>query len=155
MRFALLFLTVLPTVLLSGCGGEGFSASDDAQVRLSGRSSEYNGEYADFSGDLGVEIGRDTVLTVRSGGRRLRLVLREDVLGKGQTYDLDDSGEASATYDEDDDGLWVAVDGRVWVTEEILGRFTVRLSDLEFEPADEEENAALGTFDIDGTLRRR
>ena len=151
---ALLFLLLA----LTGCGGDegGDPNRDTGSFVLSSTSTDYNGYFADFDGDLTREIGNeDMTITVTSGFRRFRIVLGDDVLKKGQIFDLDDPDEARATYDEGSDKAWVALGGRAEVTDELLGNFTVRLRDLKFDRADDEENQALGRFNLDGRLYRR
>lgn len=150
----LLALLALLTPLV-GCGGDEV-AEGDSEIKFSGSSSDYNGYFSNYSARLGRSIGRDTTtITVDSGARHFRIVLRDDVLKKGERFDLDDSGEATATYDEGSDKVWVAVSGRAEVTEEVLGKFTVRLRSLRFEAKDDESNEALGDVQIDGRLIRR
>lgn len=149
---------ILLLLLLAGCGGgkAGASDRDTGNLDLSSTSSDYNGYFSDLDGDLSRDIGNeDTTITATSGFRRFRIIMGDDVLKKGQIFDLDDADEARATCDEGSDKVWVAVDGSAEVTEELIGNFTIRLRDLEFQAADDEENQALGTFDLDGHLDRR
>lgn len=152
-----LLVGLLSTLLVGGCGGEEVGPDDPfGDLKLSSTSSDYNGSFSDYKAKLEREVRNDeTTLIVTSGFRRFRLILREDVLKKGQVFNLDDTNDARATYDEGSDKVWVAYDGRAEVTEELLGNFTIRLRDLKFDRTDDDSNQALGTFDLNGRLVRR
>ncbi|RYG63032.1 hypothetical protein EON77_21455 [bacterium] len=150
------FLLGVSLLSVAGCGGEEEADPADSKIEFASSSSDYNGTSSSFTARSSRSIGRDTTtVTVGSGYRRFRIVLHDDVLKKGQEFRLNDSSEATATYDEGSDTVWVATSGRAEVTEEVLGKFTVQLRDLQFEPKDESDNEALGTFSLKGRLVRR
>ena len=149
MRHRLLRLLALAPLVLPGCAGELSSTGSSLDFST---SSEYNGSFGTLYADPDRDVGRNrTTLTMESGSRKMVFTLNVDTMRKGQNLDIA-SGQAEAVYNEFGK-VWVADSGRVRVISELGKSYLVKIEDAGFAPKDE-DGEALGTFTVNGTLRR-
>lgn len=149
MRRSLSPALLLAALLVGGCGGDESSTGSSLDFST---SSEYNGDFGTLNADPDRDIGRNrTTLTMESGSRKMVFTLNVDTMRKGQNLDFG-GGQAEAVYNESGK-VWTADSGRVRVISELGNSYLVKIEDADFAPRDE-DGEALGTFTVNGTLKR-